>query len=88
MLPQKTVKTLRIPHKNKSLFLFQVNACSLKKRFDDLQYLLSCIKKSDVIISETRIAKQVSLLNNMNLNNYSDYTSTEAFADGNPSLHC
>ena len=34
-----------IPHKNKSLSLFHINACSLNKKFDDLQYLLSCTKK-------------------------------------------
>ena len=30
---------IEIPHKNKSLFLFHKNACSLKKNFDDLQHL-------------------------------------------------
>ena len=61
MLPQKIVMTLKkisaskyydiveihtieIPHKKKSLFLFHMNSCSLKN-FDDLQHLLSCIKK-------------------------------------------
>ena len=60
---------IQIPHKNKSLSLFQINACSLNKNFDDLQHLLNCTKKSfDVIaISETRITKQVSLSNNLNL---------------------
>ena len=80
---------IRISHKTKSLSLFQINACSLKKIFDDLQYLLSCIKKTDIIaITETRIAKQESLLNNMNLNNYSEFTPTVSSAGGNPSLHC
>ena len=43
------------------------------KNFDDLQYLLSCTKNLfDIIaVSETRIKKTVSLLNNLNLNNYS-----------------
>ena len=64
---------IEIPQKNKSLSLFRINACSLNKNFDDLQYLLSCTKtKFDIIaISETRITKQVSLSNNLNLNNYS-----------------
>ena len=69
-----------IPHNNKSLSLFHINACSLNKNFDDLQHLLSCTKKNfDIIaISETRITKQVSLLNNLNLNNYSfEFTPTE-----------
>ena len=76
---------IEIPHKNKSLSLFHINACSLNKNFDDLQHLLSCTKKNfDIIaISETRITKQVSLLNNLNLNNYSfEFTPTETFAGG------
>ena len=74
-----------IPHKNKSLSLFHINACSLNKNFDDLQHLLSCTKtKFDIIaISETGIAKQVSLSNNLNLNNYSfEFTPTETSAGG------
>ena len=50
-----------------------------------LQYLLSCTKtKFDIItISETRITRQVSLLNNLNLNNYSfEFTPTETSAGG------
>ena len=50
---------IEIPHKNKSLSLFYVNACSLNKNFDDLQHLLSCTKiKFDIIaISQTRITR-------------------------------
>ena len=76
---------IEIPHKNKSLSLFHINACSLNKNFDDLQHLLSCTKKNfDIIaISETRITKQVSLLNNLNLNNYSfEFTPTDTSAGG------
>ena len=76
---------IEIPRKNKSLFLFHVNARSLNKNFDDLQHLLSCTKtKFDIIaISETRITKQVSLSNNLNLNNYSfEFTPTETSAGG------
>ena len=76
---------LKIPHKNKSLSLFHINACSLNKNFDDLQHLLSSTKKVfDIIaVSETRITKQVSLLNNLNLNHYSfEFTPTEASAGG------
>ena len=32
------------PHKNKPLSLFHINACSLNKYFDDIQYLLRCTK--------------------------------------------
>ena len=76
---------IEIPHKNKSLSLFHINARSLDKNFYDLQPLLSCTKtKFDIIaISETRITRQVSLLNNLNLNNYSfEFTPTETSAGG------
>ena len=76
---------LKIPHKNKSLSLFHINACSLNKNFDDLQHLLSSTEKVfDIIaVSETRITKQVSLLINLNLNHYSfEFTPTEASAGG------
>ena len=76
---------IEIPHKNKSLSLFHINACSLNKDFDDFQHLLSCTKaKFDIIsISETRITRQVSLLNNLNLNNYSvEFIPTETSAGG------
>ena len=76
---------IEIPHNNKSLSPFHINACSLNKNFDDLQHLLSCTKKKfDIIaISETRITKQVSLLNNLNLNNYSfEFTPTETSVGG------
>ena len=35
---------IEIPHKNKPLSLFHRNSCSLNKKFDDLQHLLSCTK--------------------------------------------
>ena len=57
----------------------------LIKIFDDLQHLLNCTKKffDIIVISETRITKQVSLLNNLNLNNYSfEFTPTETSAGG------
>ena len=75
---------IEIPHKNKSLSLFHINACSLNKNFDDLQHLLSCTKtKFDIIaISETRITKQVSLSNNLNFNYSFEFTTTETSAGG------
>ena len=71
---------IEIPDKNKPLSLFHVNACSLSKNFDDLQPLLSCTKKFFDIteLNEARITKNVYLLNNLNLNNYSfEFTPTE-----------
>ena len=76
---------IEIPHNNKSLSLFRINACSLNKNFDDPQLLLSCPKKNfDIIaISETGITKQESLLNNLNLNNYFfEFTPTGTSAGG------
>ena len=73
------------PHKNKPLSLFHINACSLNKNFDDLQYLLSCTKNFfDIIaVGETRITRNVSLLNNLSLNNYPfEFTPTETCAGG------
>ena len=65
---------IEMPCKNKSLSLFHINACSLNK-FD------TKTKFDIVAISETRITKQVSLSNNMNLNNYSfEFTPTETSA--------
>ena len=51
------MRNIELPHKNKSLSLFHINACSLNKNFDDLQHLLNCTKTFfDIIaISETRI---------------------------------
>ena len=76
---------IEIPHKNKLLPLFHINPCSLNKNSDDLQHFLSCTKtKFDIIaINETRITRQVSLLNNLNLNNYSfEFIPTETSAGG------
>ena len=74
-----------IPHKNKLLSLFHMNASSLNKNFDDLQNLLNCTKENVhiIAISETRIIKQISLSNNLNLNNYFfEFTPTETSAGG------
>ena len=65
--------------------LIHINTCSLNRNFDGLQHLFSCTKtKFDIIvISETRIRKWVSSLNNLNLNNYSlDFTPTETSTGG------
>ena len=48
---------IEIPHKNKSLSLFHINACSLNKNFDDLQHL-NCTKKKFVIIAKVKQESQ------------------------------
>ena len=76
---------IEIPHKNKLLSLFCMNTSSLNKKFDDLQNLLNCTKENVhiIAISETKIIKQISLSNNLNLNNYFfEFTPTETSAGG------
>ena len=65
------IQTLKFPSKHKSLALFHVNACSLNKKFDDLDHLLKFTNKVFDIIAviETRITKQTSLTTNVNLRN-------------------
>ena len=78
-------QNLKIANKSKSLSLFHINACSLSKNFDDLQHLLSCTNKNfDIIaITETKITKNVSITNNLSINNYSiEFTPTESSAGG------
>ena len=74
---------LTFPEKNKSLFLFHINSCSLSKKFDELQHLLKCTNKSfDIVaISETRIMEKTDLTSNINWNDYSfELTPTESTA--------
>ena len=54
------------------------------KNFDDLQHLLNCTQKNfDIIaISETRVTKNISLLNNLNFNYSFEFTPTETSAGG------
>ena len=76
---------IEIPHKNKSLSLFHINACHLNKNFDDLRHLFSCTKTKfeTIVMGETRITKQVSLSNNLNLNDYSfEFTPIQTSAGG------
>ena len=61
------------------------------KNFDDFQHQLSPTNKvfEIITISETRIGKDVSLLNNLNLSNNSfKFISTETSAGDTFPLHC
>ena len=65
--------------------LCHINSYSLNKNFDEFQRLLTCKKTNFNIIgvTKTRIATQVSSLNNLNLNNYSyEFTPTETTTGG------
>ena len=57
------LQTLDFHEKNNSLSLFYINACSLSKKFDDLEHLLKCTSKvfDIVAVSETRITGKTSL---------------------------
>ena len=66
------IQSLKAANKNKFLFIFHINACSLNKNFDDLEYLPKCTKKifNVVAVTETRITKNTSKLCNIKLTNY------------------
>ena len=72
-----------IPNQTLSLSLFHLNACSLNKNFDHLEYLIKTTNQAfDVIaIKESRIKSNVDITININLPNYSiEYTPTESRA--------
>ena len=77
------LQKLKIPHN--SLSLFHINSCSLNKNFEELQNLLQStnINFGVIAITETRIPKNVSVTQNIVLNNYSfEHTPTESSARG------
>ena len=79
------IHNVEILIKNKSLSLLHINACSHNKHFDDHQHLWSWAKNNlDIMrVTETRITKKLSLLNNLNPNNYSyEFTPTKTTAGG------
>ena len=79
------MQQLKIPNKEKFLSLFQVNACSLDKNFKNLKNLLQStnIHFDIIAITETRIPKNVSVNENIELSNYSfEHTPTESSAGG------
>ena len=66
------INILKILRKSKSVSMFLINAYSLSKNFDDLEYLLKTPNfNSDIRgISETRIPENISKTCNIILNNY------------------
>ena len=75
--------TSELKFKRSYFSLYHIKTCSLSKNFDELQHLLSCTnKKYDIIaITETGITKNVSILNNLNIGNYSiEFTPTGSLA--------
>ena len=79
------LQQLKILNKEKSFPLFHINSCSLNKNFEELQILLQSTNfQSDVIpITDTRLPKNVSVTQNIELTNYSfEHTPTESSAGG------
>ena len=71
------VQTLKI-HKN-SLKIFHINACSINKNFDDIEFLLKFtnINYNITAISKTRTMKNLEITQNINLKGYNfEYTPT------------
>ena len=66
------LQQLKVSNKEKSLFLFHTSSCSLNKNFEELQNLVQSTNTDfDVIaIKKTRIPKNVSITQNIVLNNY------------------
>ena len=75
---------MKIPKKKNSLSLFHINACSLSKIFDDLEYLLKTTNTNFNIIatSETRILKNTKIVKNNNIPNFSHKFTPESTAGG------
>ena len=67
------IQTLNKLNNKRTLSLFHINSCSLSKNIEDLEYLLNSTSINfDVIaISETRIVKDKTPVNSLNLMNYS-----------------
>ena len=79
------MKPLNKLNNKSSLSLFHLNACSLSKNFEDLQYLLDSTNLNfDLIaISETRITKNKAQINHIDLTNCSyKHCPTESSAGG------
>ena len=75
------IQTLNIPKKSKSLSMFHINACSLSKNFDDIEYLLKTTNFDIIAISETRITENINKISNINLNNYAfEFTPIQSTA--------
>ena len=69
--------------------LFHINSCSLPKNTEELKYVLDKAKiDSDVIgISESRIKKDKSPINSINLKGYSHESCPTESAAGGTVIH-
>ena len=79
------LQQLKIPNKEKAFSFFHINSCSLNKNFEELQNLLKSanIQFDITAITKTRVTKNISVTQNIELGNYSiEHTPTESFAGG------
>ena len=71
---------LKISNKEKSLSFFHINSCSLNKNFEELQKLL---QSTNIQFDITRITKNTSVTQNIELSNYSfEHNPTESSTRG------
>ena len=63
------IQTLNIPNKSKSLSIFDINACSLSKNFDDIEYFFNITNMNfeAIAISKTRVNKNMNKISNIYL---------------------
>ena len=63
------IQTVNIPNKSKSLSIFDINACSLSKNFDDIEYFFNITNMNfeAIAISKTRINKNMNKISNIYL---------------------
>ena len=63
------IQTLNVPNKSKSLSIFDINACSLSKNFDDIEYFFNTTNMNfeALAISKTRINKNMNKISNIYL---------------------
>ena len=76
---------MKIPNEKIFLSSLHINACSLSKNFDDLEYLLKTTNTNfDIIaILKTRILKNTKIVKNINILNFSyELTPTESTSGG------
>ena len=79
------LQQMKISNKEKSLSFSHINSCSLNKNFEEFQNLLQSTNiQFDVItITETRIRKNISVTQNIELSNYSfEHPPTQSSAGG------
>ena len=83
------IQSLNSLNHEDALILFHINTCSLPKNFEELQFLLDKTKIDFdvIIISESKIKKDTSPINSINLKGYSNESCPTESAVGGTLLH-